>query len=60
MPKGRFIATQRNSTRRRVELSYVGEVSIVTRRRNSARRRVELRRYKRAFRIELPVSQRTM
>ena len=28
--KGPFIATQLNSTRRRVELSCVGEVSIVT------------------------------
>jgi len=33
--KGPFIATQLNSTRRRVELSCVGEVSIATRRRNS-------------------------
>jgi len=44
------IATQLNSTRRRVELSCVGEVSIATRRCNSTRRRVELRRYKRALR----------
>jgi len=35
-------ATQLNSTRRRVELSCVSEVSIATRRRNSTRRRVEL------------------
>jgi len=42
-------ATQLNLTRRRVELSCVGIVSIATRRRNSTQRQVELRRYKRAF-----------
>ena len=62
--KGPFIATQLNSTRRRVELSCVGEVSIATPTQlnstqvlrpdnatelNSTRRRVELRRYKRAL-----------
>jgi len=40
--KGPFIATQLNSTRRRVKLSCVGEVSIATHRRNSTRRRDEL------------------
>jgi len=41
-PKGPFIATQLKSTRRRVELSCVSEVSIATRWRNSTQLDVEL------------------
>ena len=43
MTKGPFIATQLNSTRRRVELSCIGEVSIATPTQlNSTRLDVEL------------------